>query len=65
MLARSIIGGPETVRRGIEAFAAETGADEVMVVSDVYDHAARLESFALIAEAGRQAALDPVAADAA
>ncbi len=65
MLARSIIGGPETVRRGIEAFVAETGADEVMVVSDVYDHPARLESFALIAEAGRQAALGPVAADAA
>jgi hypothetical protein len=30
----------------------ETGADELMVVSDVYDHAARLRSFALIAEAG-------------
>jgi alkanesulfonate monooxygenase SsuD/methylene tetrahydromethanopterin reductase-like flavin-dependent oxidoreductase (luciferase family) len=52
MLARSIIGSPETVRSGIAALVAETGADELMVVSDVYDHALRLRSFALIAEAG-------------
>jgi alkanesulfonate monooxygenase SsuD/methylene tetrahydromethanopterin reductase-like flavin-dependent oxidoreductase (luciferase family) len=31
---------------------AETGADELMIVSDVYDHAARLRSFELIAGAG-------------
>jgi len=51
MLARSVVGGPETVREGIEAFAGETGVDEIIVVSDVYDHAARLRSFELIAEA--------------
>ena len=50
MLARSIIGAPETVRRGIEALVAETGADELIVVSDVYKHSARLRSFELIAE---------------
>jgi luciferase family oxidoreductase group 1 len=49
MLARSIIGSPETVRTGIDALIAETGADELMVVSDIYDHAARLRSFELIA----------------
>ena len=53
MLARSIVGSRDTVRAGIQAFMQETGADELMVVSDVYDHAARLRSFALIAEAGR------------
>ena len=42
MLARSIVGSPDTVRAGIEALVAETGADELIVVSDVYDHAARL-----------------------
>jgi luciferase family oxidoreductase group 1 len=52
MLARSIVGSRDTVRAGIQAFMQETGADELMVVSDVYDHAARLRSFALIAEAG-------------
>ena len=52
MLSRSIIGSPATVRAGIEAFTAETGADELMIVSDVYDHAKRLHSFELIAAAG-------------
>jgi alkanesulfonate monooxygenase SsuD/methylene tetrahydromethanopterin reductase-like flavin-dependent oxidoreductase (luciferase family) len=51
MLARSIIGSPDTVRSGIDALVAETGADELMVVSDVYDHSARLRSFELIAGA--------------
>ncbi|MDQ0391355.1 LLM class flavin-dependent oxidoreductase [Labrys monachus] len=52
MLARSIVGSPATVRSGMEALVAETGADELIVVSDVYDHATRLRSFELIAEAG-------------
>jgi luciferase family oxidoreductase group 1 len=51
MLARSIIGSPATVRAGMEAIVAETGADELMIVSDIYDHATRLRSFELIAEA--------------
>ena len=55
MLARSVIGSPETVRAGIEAFVAETGVDELMIVSDIYDHAARLRSFEIIAAAGREA----------
>jgi luciferase family oxidoreductase group 1 len=49
MLARSIIGSPQTVREGIDALVAETGADELIVVSDVYDNPARLRSFELIA----------------
>ena len=52
MLARSIVGSRDTVRAGIEALVAETGADELIVVSDVFDHTARLRSFELIAEAG-------------
>jgi len=51
MLARSIVGSPDTVRSGIDALVAETGADELMIVSDVYDHATRLRSFELIASA--------------
>jgi luciferase family oxidoreductase group 1 len=50
-LSRSIIGGPETVRAGLAALIAETRADELMVVSDIYDHADRLHSFELIAQA--------------
>jgi luciferase family oxidoreductase group 1 len=50
MLARSIVGSRETVRSGIDALVRETGADELMIVSDVYDHKARLRSYELIAE---------------
>ncbi|MGO9423007.1 LLM class flavin-dependent oxidoreductase [Roseiarcus sp.] len=53
MLARSIVGSQETVREGIAALVAETQADEVIVVSDVYDHAERLRCFELIAEVAR------------
>jgi luciferase family oxidoreductase group 1 len=51
MLARSIVGSVETVRAGIDALVQETKADELIIVSDVYDHATRLRSFELIAEA--------------
>jgi luciferase family oxidoreductase group 1 len=50
MLARSIVGSRETVAAGVDALVAETGADELMIVSDVYDHALRLKSFELIAD---------------
>ena len=52
MLARSIIGSPDTVRKGISALVEETGADELIVVSDIYEHSERLRSVELIAEAG-------------
>lgn len=50
MLERSIIGSPDTVGRGMEALIAETRADELIIVSDVYDHGQRLRSFEIIAE---------------
>ena len=49
MLARSIIGSPQTVRAGLDSLLAETGADELIIVSDVYEHPLRLRSFELIA----------------
>jgi luciferase family oxidoreductase group 1 len=49
MLACSFVGSPETVRRGLERFAAETGADELMVASAIWDHAARLRSYEILA----------------
>jgi len=47
----AIIGGPETVRQQLDAFLRRTGVDELMFVSDVYDHALRRRSFDLAAEA--------------
>jgi alkanesulfonate monooxygenase SsuD/methylene tetrahydromethanopterin reductase-like flavin-dependent oxidoreductase (luciferase family) len=64
MLSRSIVGSPATVRAGLAALVAETGADELMIVSDVYDHAARLRSFELIAEVAGAAQDAPVSAAA-
>ncbi len=46
----AVIGGPETVRRGLEDLAGRTGADELMLTTNVYDHADRLRSFELVAE---------------
>jgi luciferase family oxidoreductase group 1 len=48
----AIVGGPETVRRGLEDFVARTGADELMVTANIYDHDKRKRSFAIIAEVG-------------
>jgi luciferase family oxidoreductase group 1 len=50
-LAVSAYGSPETVRGGIERLLERTKADELMIVSDVFDHAERLRSFELIAQA--------------
>jgi luciferase family oxidoreductase group 1 len=49
MLARSFVGAPGTVRAGLEAFVAETGADEIIVASAIHDHAQRLRSYELLA----------------
>jgi luciferase family oxidoreductase group 1 len=48
---RAVIGDPDKVREGIEQVAREYGAEEVMVVTITYDHAARRRSYELIAEA--------------
>lgn len=48
---RTIVGSPATVRKGIEAVAREYEADEVMVVTITYEHAARVRSYELIADA--------------
>ena len=51
-LACSVIGGRETVRAGLADFVAATQVDELMIVSDVFDHALRLRSYETIAEVG-------------
>jgi luciferase family oxidoreductase group 1 len=48
---RRIVGSPLTVREGIEGVAREYAADEVMVVTITFDHAARRRSYELLAEA--------------
>ena len=51
VLACTAIGAPGTVRAALEAFVERTGADELMITSQVFDHAARLRSYELTAGA--------------
>jgi luciferase family oxidoreductase group 1 len=48
-LSCSVVGGPRTVREGVEAFVAATGADELMVTAQIFDHVARKRSFEILA----------------
>ncbi|XYI00634.1 LLM class flavin-dependent oxidoreductase [Sorangium sp. So ce1128] len=50
MLSCSAVGSPETVRRGLRAFIERTGADELMVTTMIFDHAARVRSFEITAQ---------------
>ncbi|MDZ4362598.1 LLM class flavin-dependent oxidoreductase [Brevundimonas sp.] len=58
-LACSAVGSPETVRRQVQAFVDATGADELMITSQIWDPAARVRSLELLAGAMADA---PVAA---
>jgi luciferase family oxidoreductase group 1 len=46
---RSIIGDPQEVQAEVDAVAAHYGADEMMLVNIMPDHAARRRSYALLA----------------
>jgi luciferase family oxidoreductase group 1 len=50
-LSVAAIGGPETVRRRLTQIVEATQADELIFTSDLYDHALRLRSFELAADA--------------
>jgi luciferase family oxidoreductase group 1 len=50
MLACSVVGSPETVRNGVQNMVEQTGADELMIVSDIFDPEKRLRSFEIIAD---------------
>ncbi len=62
MLACSIVGSPDTVRRGLEAMMANTGADEFMVASAIYDPAARIRSYEILAEVQKALTREPAMA---
>jgi luciferase family oxidoreductase group 1 len=46
----SVIGSPDTVKAGLQALAEATNADEFMVHTMTFDHAARLRSYEILAE---------------
>jgi luciferase family oxidoreductase group 1 len=48
-LAAAIVGSNSTVKAGLEKLVGETGSDEVIVVTDTYEHADRLQSYQRVA----------------
>ncbi|HKI98196.1 MAG TPA: LLM class flavin-dependent oxidoreductase [bacterium] len=52
-LACSLVGSRETIGRGLAAFIAETGADELIVTARIHDPLAALRSLEILAEAHR------------
>ena len=52
----AVVGSPETIRRGIADFIARTGANELMITAQIFDHAARLRSYEIAATARDQLA---------
>ena len=51
MLARSFVGSAATVGSGLERFIAETGADELLIASAIFDQTARIHSYTVLADA--------------
>jgi len=50
-LATAVVGDPQTVRQGLEAFVAKHRPDEIMVTAQIFDHTARVRSFEIAAAA--------------
>ena len=53
-LSCSVVGSPETVRRGLQDLVEKTGADELIMAGQIFDHKARLRSFEIAAQAARE-----------
>ena len=49
-LSCSAVGGPATVRDQVRASGERTGADELMITSQIWDHTARVRSLEILAE---------------
>jgi luciferase family oxidoreductase group 1 len=56
-LSAAIVGSNATVKAGLEKLVSETAADEVIVVTDTYDHADRLRSYERVAAAAKELAV--------
>jgi luciferase family oxidoreductase group 1 len=54
MTRYSVIGGPETVRRGLEVILEDTVADEIIATGSMFEYSARLRSFEIAADVFKQ-----------
>ncbi|CAJ59409.1 MULTISPECIES: LLM class flavin-dependent oxidoreductase [Frankia] len=60
--ASHIVGSPSTVRAGIDALLDVTGADEIMITTNVHRLADRIRSYELVADLGGLTPADPATA---
>jgi luciferase family oxidoreductase group 1 len=61
-LGAAIVGSDATVKRGLEKLVGDTGANEVIVVTDTYEHADRLESYRRVADVATTIEVKPTVA---
>ena len=54
MTACTFIGSPESLSHQLSTFVNETGIDELMTTSNIYDQGARLKSYRILSEVIRQ-----------
>ena len=54
VLPCSLVGSPQTIETGLAHFIENSGADEIMVTGQIYDHKARRRSFEIVADAHRR-----------
>jgi alkanesulfonate monooxygenase SsuD/methylene tetrahydromethanopterin reductase-like flavin-dependent oxidoreductase (luciferase family) len=50
MLACAFVGSRDTLRPALDRFIEKTGADELIIASAIYDHAARLRSYEIFSK---------------
>jgi luciferase family oxidoreductase group 1 len=51
VLSHAVVGGPDRVRAGLRAFAERHGADELILTSQIFEHAKRVRSYEIVADA--------------
>src|SRR5712692_3030870 len=61
-LSAAIVGSDATVKAGLANLVDHTGADEVIVVTDTYEHADRLQSYQRVAEVATMIETKPTVA---
>ncbi len=61
-LRAAIVGSDATVRAGLEKLVRDTAADEVIVVTDTYEHADRIESYRRVAGVATMIEVKPTVA---
>lgn len=53
-LSCSVVGSPETIRKGLQQIVDKTGANELIFAGQIFDHQARLRSFEIAAQVANQ-----------